>query len=122
MTGNWLGGSVTYVGDVRIAGGPGGPWLWVTDSGTPTSPFQLEHVERQGIAFGGIAGDVPVTGDWFSRGSAYFGFVRNFGPGTAPFLWVLDMTSATSAQSGHGNGAVFPYGGAPGDIPVVGKW
>ncbi len=123
VTGNWLGGAQSYVGYVRVAGGPGGPWLWVTDSGLPSAPLQSGHVERQGIAFGGITGDVPLSGDWFGTGTAGFGIVRSSGNASgAPFLWILDSASPTAVQAAHTSGAVFPYGGATGDKPVAGKW
>ncbi len=121
ITGNWSGGTITYVGYVRVDGGPGGPWLWVTDTGQPASPLQSAHVEKPGIGFGGLPGDVPVSGDWLNDGTAQFGVVRASGA-SAPFLWVLDGGLPLAPQSSHGIGLLFAYGGAPGDVPVTGKW
>jgi hypothetical protein len=69
-----------------------------------------------GTAFGGVAGDIPVTGDWYGTGVAQFGDFRQ------GFLWVLDPAIPTAPQAYHGIGMVFAYGGLSTDKPIAGKW
>jgi hypothetical protein len=69
-----------------------------------------------GIAFGGGAGDIPITGDWYNVGVIQFGDFRS------GFLWVLDGGTPLAAQNGHFVGISFAYGGIAGDKPIVGKW
>jgi hypothetical protein len=64
--------------------------------------------------FGGVAGDIPVTGDWDGTGTAKAGIYRD---GT----WFLDLNG-----NGHWDGqptdSKFRFGGVAGDIPVTGDW
>ncbi len=122
VAGNWYGGLAAHAGYVRSSGGPGGPWLWVTDQGAANATFQSAHVQNTGFAFGGLTGDVPVVGDWYDTGTAQAGFVRTAGGPGGPWLWITDQAGPLAPQAGHGNGIVFPYGGLGGDIPVTGKW
>ena len=71
----------------------------------------------QAFAYGGIAGDVPVVGDWNGSGTSKVGVFRD------GFFWVLDA-NGNHAFDGTGNGQdlAFPFGGITGDVPVVGKW
>jgi hypothetical protein len=99
----------------------GGPFLWLLDTaiaGTPTnvSPQSAHGFINGGIAFGGAPDDVPVTGDWYGTGVVQFGMFRG------GFYWVLDTAGPTSTQDSHAVGLAFPFGGAPGDRPIVGKW
>jgi len=111
VVGNWDGLGKSEAGIVR------GGFLWVTDAANATAASQASHVAGNVIGFGGIAGDVPVTGDWYGVGTTYFGIVRG------GFLWALDGAAPSAPQASHyGFGSVFPYGGAAGDKPVTGKW
>jgi hypothetical protein len=67
------------------------------------------------FAFGGIAGDKPVVGDWNNTGTAKVGVFRG------GFFWVLDQTGAAPSGAIITYSA-FSYGGLAGDIPVVGRW
>src|SRR5262245_61314747 len=60
----------------------------------------------------GASTDIVVTGDWLADGLQRLGVFRN---GT----WFLD---ATNADYGTGTKTIQISYGAPGDIPVVGKW
>jgi len=62
-------------------------------------------------------GDVPVVGDWTGDGITKVGMYRD------GFLWVLDSDdpSVTSA-TGQATIIAFAFGGAAGDVPIVGKW
>jgi hypothetical protein len=121
VTGAWTGGS-TKVGVVR-AYSPGGvpqgnPFYWVLDSGLANAGnFPAYHQPDYGrlFAFGGLAGDVFVTGDWYGEGVSVAGVFRNG-------FWVLDAAAPGAPQAAHVPGLTFGYGGAPGDVPVVGKW
>ena len=69
-----------------------------------------------GSAFGGIPGDLPITGDWTGNGSTRVGIYR---PSNGLFL--LDSNGDGVFDAGD---AVFNLGVGvqPGDIPVVGDW
>ncbi len=60
----------------------------------------------------GIAGDIPVIGDWNGTGTKKIGVFRN---GT----WYLDMNGNNAWDAGVDAKVSF---GAAGDIPVVGDW
>ena len=63
--------------------------------------------------FGGIAGDVPLAGDWNGNGISKVGIFRQ------GFLWVLDVNGDQMIDAGD---YVFAFGGITGDKPVVGAW
>ena len=65
--------------------------------------------------FGGIAGDVPVVGDWQGRGKDCIGIFRS------GFFWILDLNCNGSFDDTPTD-AAFPFGGNPKDVPVVGRW
>jgi hypothetical protein len=67
------------------------------------------------FGFGGLAGDVFVSGDWNNTGTSQAGVYRNG-------LWVLDAASPGAPQTNHVPSFMFGYGGVAGDIPVPGKW
>jgi hypothetical protein len=64
--------------------------------------------------FGGVAGDIPLTGDWDGTGSDKAGINRNG-------IWFLDLNG-----NGHWDGqptdSKFRFGGLPGDLPIIGDW
>lgn len=69
------------------------------------------------FAFGGIAGDVPVVGDWNNSGATQIGVFRD------GFLWIEDTTATMpTLPAATDTLAVFAYGGVPGDMPVAGHW
>ena len=68
------------------------------------------------FAFGGIAGDVPVVGDWNNTGFAKAGVFR------LGFFWVVDNNGSAPMVLGSSQLVAFPFGGIAGDVPVVGKW
>jgi len=78
--------------------------------------------------FGGLAGDVPVVGNW-TGGQTRVGVVRKYAPAGVPqgepFLWVLDGGSATAGTLPENHPAAvgaFAFGGLPGDRFVSGDW
>src|SRR5205085_4478333 len=65
--------------------------------------------------FGGVPGDLPFVGDWTGLGKSCVGVFRN------GFFWVLDL-NCNGSYDGTPTDAAFPFGGVPGDVPVVGNW
>ena len=63
------------------------------------------------FAYGGIAGDYFVTGDWAGTGYQQAGVYR-LGSG----YWLLD------ADGSHQYNTSYLFGGLPSDLPIVGKW
>ena len=64
----------------------------------------------------GIAGDIPVTGDWNGEGRTKIGTVRSAG---GVLVWFLDTNGNNAYDSGIDFVSIF---GLPGDIPVIGDW
>ena len=64
----------------------------------------------------GLAGDLPVVGDWSGTGIAKLGV---FDPSTG--LWELDLND-NGLWDGCGVDACLGPFGQQGDLPVVGKW
>jgi len=124
VTGDWNSSGTTKVGIVRAAPGTSTPFLWILDnSGTQAFVAPGAGVTNPStiFAFGGIAGDLPIVGDWNNTGSTNVGVFR------AGFLWVEDTSfkiaqAATTPPSGGDTLVVFAYGGITGDVPVVGRW
>jgi hypothetical protein len=65
------------------------------------------------FTFGGMAGDLPVVGDWTGDGRAKIGVYRGG-------AWVLDLNGNGIFEPG--GDSVLHFGGIPNDIPVVGHW
>jgi len=120
VVGSWTGGN-TRVGVVRkyAPGGipQGNPFFWVTDAGAANAGNEpASHpAAANAFAFGGLAGDVFVTGDWYGSGITTAGVYR------AGF-WVLDAALPGAPQAYHLPGLTFGYGGVAGDVPLTGKW
>ena len=107
VTGKWSGGLAANINvlDSKIGVFRDGAWYldingngaW--DEGDVTYSF-------------GIAGDVPVTGDWNGNGTTKIGVVRGN-------TWFLDMNGNGAWDDGIDAGFSF---GIPGDVPVTGDW
>jgi hypothetical protein len=116
VVGDWAGLAKTCIGVFRQG------FLWVLDlncNGTfdGAGPGQPDI----SFGFGGLAGDVPVSGA-FTGGTTRAAFVRAYAPSGVqqgpPFLWVIDNVPATDkTQTDHvaatGTLAPFPFGGVP---------
>ncbi|MBE0595839.1 MAG: hypothetical protein IH614_01115, partial [Desulfuromonadales bacterium] len=61
----------------------------------------------------GLAGDLPVAGDWNGDGRSDFGVMRNG-------VWYLDGNGNRAWDSGVD--LTFPSFGVPGDQPMGGVW
>jgi hypothetical protein len=118
VVGKWTGNGVTSVGVVRKYapnGIPqGNPFFWVLDSGLPASGnTSAQHQPilsgpAAPFAFGGLANDVFVTGDWVGTGTDHAGVYRGG-------QWVEDTTG------NHTTLGVFNFGGLSTDQPLVGE-
>jgi hypothetical protein len=91
--------------------------MWTLDAGTANAGnLPVNHpAAANGFAFGGLPGDVFVTGDWYNTGISTAGVYR------AGF-WVLDAALPGAPQANHLPGLAFGYGGVAGDVPLTGKW
>ena len=90
-----------------------GGFLWILD----VDGNQRQNIPPDAVyAFGGIPGDIPITGDWNANGHTKIGIYR---PSNG--LWILDTNGDGVMDAGD---AVFNLhiGTAAGDIPVVGDW
>jgi hypothetical protein len=126
VVGKWTGGN-TRVGVVRCYFRPAlntcdptspYPFFWVFDNADASAGSDAGSHQPASYAFGfgGLQGDVFVTGDWTAKGTSEAGVYRNG-------YWVLDTALPTDPQALHQvPGLQFPYGGAGGDKPVPGKW
>jgi len=119
VVGKWT-GTATRVGVVRKfapAGVPQGePFFWVLDAGVADAGnLPANHPVANAFAFGGLAGDVFVTGDWYWSGVSMAGIYRNG-------LWVFDAGRPGEPQAGHVPGLSFGYGGRAGDVPLPAIW
>jgi hypothetical protein len=139
VTGDWIGLGHASAGWYRS-----GTWyLDANNNGTwdGTAGGDLLYT-----GFGG-PNDTPVVGDWTGIGKATIGVVTGGGATGTNFLWVLDTfgngqfvqptpvctpltppllapqypNCGTDTVSFTGS-AVFAFGGAKGDVPVVGNW
>ena len=107
VTGDWNGNGKTKVG-IYVAG------RWYLDlngngvyNGAPTDALYNFG--------GGVAGSVPVTGDWSGNGSTKIGIFANG-------KWLLDL-NGNGAWNGSTTDAQYNFGGGiAGAVPVVGLW
>jgi len=110
VTGDWTGTGTTKIGVFRITGGVGmfyldwnGNGVW---DGTPTDALYTF----------GLAGDIPVTGDWNGSGTTKIGVFRIM---SGVGKWFLEMNG--NGVWNYPGDSVFTFGQA-GDIPVTGDW
>jgi len=88
-------------------------FLWVLDA---DGNEQLNSPPDLVVAFGGVPGDIPISGDWNGDGYTKIGIYR---PSNG--LFILDSNGDGQLDAGD---AVFNLhiGTQAGDIPVVGDW
>jgi hypothetical protein len=111
IVGDWNGSGTSKIGLFRS----GFYWILVVNgNGT------LDHVNQggdQAFAFGGIAGDVPIVGDWNGDGTSKVGVFRG------GFFRVLDANGNHMFDgTGSGQDLAFAFVRINGDTPVIGKW
>jgi len=108
VIGDWTGTGTSKIGLYRPSSGQ---WF-LNLSGNGTYIPGVDFVTY----YGGLAGDVPVTGDWTGSGTTKIGIFRS------GFYWMLNTTGTGTLSAAD---ALFPFGGdsvIPGDVPVVGDW
>jgi hypothetical protein len=107
--GDWNGDGQSDFGAVRNVNGFA--WWYFDSNGNR----QWDSGIDQSLQFG-LAGDIPVVGDWNGDGMSDFGAVR-FKNGLA--YWYFDSNGNRQWDSGVDQSLQF---GIQGDIPVVGDW
>jgi hypothetical protein len=112
VVGDWTGSGTSKIGLFRMG------FYWILDA---NGNGVLDNINGAGgdqaFAYGGIAGDVPLVGDWNGNGTSKVGVFRQ------GFLWVLDANGNHAFDgTGPGQDLAFAFGGISGDVPVVGKW
>jgi len=112
VTGDWTGNGITKVGVVRPFQARGTAAFWLLDANNDHSIDAGDLI----FAFGGISGDVAITGDWNGSGTGKAGVYRQ------GFFWVIDDDGSAPRVVGSDQVVAFAFGGVAGDIPVVGKW
>jgi hypothetical protein len=88
-------------------------FLWLLDV---NGNHQFDSPPDDVFAFGGVPGDIPITGDWSGSGTTKIGIYR---PSNG--LFILDYNGNGQFDSSD---KVYNLGVGiqPGDIPVVGDW
>jgi hypothetical protein len=86
-------------------------FYWLVDS---NGNQQWDAPPDTAFAYGGIAGDIAVSGDWDGSGKTKIGIYRS-----SNGLWLLDYNGNGVFDSGD---KVYSFGGVSGDVPVVGDW
>jgi hypothetical protein len=91
-------------------------FLWLLDT---DGNLQWDDPPDQAFAYGGIAGDIPITGDWTGDGHTKAGIYR-----AKNGLFILDSNGDEVFDTGD---AVYKFlqnvgGPLPTDVPVVGDW
>ena len=109
VVGDWNGDGQSDFGVFRNKNGQG--WWYFDSNGNR----QWDSGVDQSLQFG-LAGDIPVVGDWNGDGISDFGAVR-FKNGLA--YWYFDSNGNRLWDSGVDQSIQF---GIEGDIPVVGDW
>ena len=115
VAGDWTGDGQAKVGIYRQSSGQ---WFLDTNNDGVWDPGDLGY--PSGYAFGGIPGDIPVTGDWTGLGKSCIGLFRQ------GWSWLLDLNCNGSFDNAPPD-AFFGFGGLfagqpQADVPVVGKW
>ena len=108
VVGDWNGDGADEIGIFRNG------YYWILDA---DGNGQFNPAGDVATPYGGMAGDIPVTGDWDGDGTTEIGIFR------AGFFWILDANGNYSFDgTGTGQDLAFPFGGLPGDVPLVGDW
>lgn len=86
-------------------------FFWVVDANGNTTFDGTAHGQDNAFPFGGLAGDIPVYGDWNGSGTTKAGVYR-----PSQGQWALDFNGDGTTSR------IYFFGGIAGDIPVVGDW
>src|SRR5450755_3341716 len=107
VVGDWTGTGTGKIGIFR------GGFYWLLDANGNGTFDGTGPGQDCGFAYGGIAGDVPVVGDWMGTGISNVGIFRS------GYYWILD---SNGNHQYDGSDLAFAFGGIANDVPVVGKW
>jgi len=107
VVGHWTGAGKSAIGIFRPSDA-----TWSLDNGN--GKWDGCGVDTCLAAFGGV-GDLPVVGDWTGTGKSAIGIFR---PSDA--TWTLD--NGNGKWDGCGVDTCLAAFGAPGDVPIVGRW
>ena len=118
VAGDWDGTGVVRFGVFHCPVATLGPCTWFID---------LNNNGQWDGAFGGdaawvnfgLAGDIPVVGDWTGDGKSKIGVIRCTPGSPNPCVWYLDMGNKHTYDPAT-VGILFL--GAAGDMPAVGSW
>jgi hypothetical protein len=88
-------------------------FFWLEDV---NGDFQFASPPDRSFAFGGVPGDIPITGDWSGNGTTKVGIYR---PSNGLFILDYDGDGVFTANDKVYNLGV---GTQAGDVPVVGDW
>jgi len=113
VVGDWDGGGRDKIGIYRAAGADG---LWFLDNGDRRFDFCGEFPAGDLCLgpFGGVAGDIPMPGDWNSDGKTELGIYR---VENSQGFWYLDDGTGNFSNARK----LGPFG-SPGDRPLSGHW
>jgi hypothetical protein len=107
VAGDWTGDGLAKIGIYRQ-----GQWYLDKNGNGAWDDCAIDTCVE---AFGGLAGDIPVAGDWTGDGLAKIGIYRQG-------QWYLDK-NGNGAWDGCEVDICLPaFGGYPGDVPVAGDW
>jgi hypothetical protein len=107
VAGDWTGSGTTKIGVFS-----NGYWYLDLNGNGVYNGTATDGVYTFG---GGLAGAVPVAGDWTGSGTTKIGVFSNG-------YWYLDL-NGNGIYNGAATDGVYTFGGGlPGSVPVTGKW
>jgi hypothetical protein len=105
VTGDWTGTGTTKIGVYT-----NGTWYIDRNGNGAWDGTPIDTLYSFGI---GMAGAIPVTGDWTASGSSKIGVVNDS-------IWYLDLNGNGAWE--QGTDKLVPDYGVPAGIPVAGSW
>jgi len=118
VAGDWDGTGVVRIGVFHCPVASLAPCTWFIDlnnNGLWDGEFGGDRI----WANFGLAGDVPVVGDWTGDGKSKIGVIRCTPGSTNPCVWYLDMGNRHTYDPAT-VGILFL--GQTGDMPAIGSW
>lgn len=121
VTGDWDGDGYETLGVVRYDVGTG-QLIWIQSATNLNSAANGTTATASTLFFYGVAGDIPITGDWDGNGSDTIGVVRTtVDPVVGAPTDRYRNYYLRNANSG-GASTITRWGSWPGRYPVVGDW
>lgn len=113
VVGDWVGDGITRIGIYRS-----GSWFLDNGNGTFDGCGLFPAQDRCLGPFGGAPGDIPVTGIWTNVVGDTIHKIGIYRGGK----WFLDFDNSGTFTACGAEACVDAFGGAPGDIPITGRW